>query len=47
MIVGTMLVIVLLWFAISVPLTSVGAWLGGKHGVSGIYFFDWKKADLV
>lgn len=29
---GTMLVIVLLWFAISVPLTSVGAWFGGKHG---------------
>ena len=25
--------IVLLWFTISVPLTSVGAWFGGKHGV--------------
>ncbi|KAG8788117.1 hypothetical protein FRC15_006081 [Serendipita sp. 397] len=29
---GTMLVIVILWFAISVPLISVGAWLGKKHG---------------
>jgi hypothetical protein len=37
-----MLVIVLLWFAISVPLTSVGAWLGGKHGVSGIFFLGEK-----
>ncbi|KAG8816109.1 hypothetical protein FRC17_000460, partial [Serendipita sp. 399] len=29
---GTMLFIVFLWFAISVPLISVGAWLGKKHG---------------
>ncbi|PVG01267.1 hypothetical protein CPB86DRAFT_805430 [Serendipita vermifera] len=29
---GTLLVIVLLWFAIAVPLTSIGAWLGNKHG---------------
>jgi hypothetical protein len=41
--VGTMLVIVLLWFAISVPLTSVGAWLGGKHGVSDKLLIDLKK----
>lgn len=29
---GTMLVIVLMWFGISIPLTSVGGYFGRKHG---------------
>ncbi|KAH7108249.1 hypothetical protein BKA62DRAFT_681617 [Auriculariales sp. MPI-PUGE-AT-0066] len=32
---GTMIVIVLLWFGISIPLTSVGGYYGRKHG--GVY----------
>ena len=31
---GTMLLIVLLWFGISAPLSAVGSYFGGKHGVS-------------
>lgn len=30
---GTMLLIVLLWFGISAPLSSVGSYFGNKHGV--------------
>jgi len=29
---GTMLVIVLMWFGISVPLTAIGGYFGNKHG---------------
>ena len=31
---GTMLTIVLLWFGISAPLSSLGSYFGTKHGVS-------------
>lgn len=31
---GTMLLVVLLWFGISAPLSSVGSYFGNKHGVS-------------
>lgn len=31
---GTMLLIALLWFGISAPLSSIGAYFGSKHGVS-------------
>lgn len=30
---GTMLLIVLLWFGISAPLSWIGAYFGAKHGV--------------
>jgi len=38
---GTMLIIVLLWFAINGPLVSLGAYFGTKHGVGApsIWFF--------
>jgi transmembrane 9 superfamily protein 2/4 len=29
---GTMLVIILLWFAISAPLSGIGSYFGSKHG---------------
>lgn len=35
---GTMLVVVLLWFLISAPLTLLGAYYGRKHGVSATFF---------
>ena len=31
---GTMLLIVVMWFGISAPLTSIGFYFGSKHGVS-------------
>lgn len=31
---ATMLLIVVLWFGISAPLSAVGAYFGSKHGVS-------------
>ena len=34
---GTMLLIVLLWFGISAPLSSVGSYYGNKHGVSLVF----------
>lgn len=30
---GTMLLIVVLWFGISAPLSAIGAYFGSKHGV--------------
>ena len=41
---GTMLIIVLLWFAINGPLVSLGAYFGTKHGVgaSPIWLFPKK-----
>ena len=30
---GTMLLIALLWFGISAPLSAIGAYFGNKHGV--------------
>jgi len=32
-----MLLIVVLWFGISAPLSAVGAYYGTKHGVRGYY----------
>ena len=32
---GTMLVLVLIWFVISVPLSVAGSWVGFKQQVSG------------
>lgn len=40
---GTMLLIVLLWFGISAPLSAIGAYFGSKHGVS----FSTFRADLI
>jgi hypothetical protein len=31
-----MVVIVLLWFVISAPLSGIGSYFGSKHGVSGL-----------
>jgi hypothetical protein len=31
---GTLMVIVLLWFVISAPLSAVGSYFGTRHGVS-------------
>ncbi|KAG7098584.1 hypothetical protein E1B28_000513 [Marasmius oreades] len=36
---GTLLLIILMWFGISAPLSAVGAYYGTKHGVSGPHHF--------
>ena len=40
-IIGTMLLIALLWFGISAPLSAIGSYFGSKHGVRDI------KHDMV
>lgn len=31
---GTLLLIIVLWFGISAPLSAIGSYFGSKHGVS-------------
>jgi transmembrane 9 superfamily protein 2/4 len=33
---GTMLLIIVLWFGISAPLSAIGSYFGAKHGVCGV-----------
>ena len=35
---GTLLLIVLLWFGISAPLSAIGAYFGSRRGVRLLYF---------
>jgi hypothetical protein len=37
---GTMALIVLLWFGISAPLSWIGAYFGAKHGVRALFKSD-------
>lgn len=44
---GTMILIVVLWFGISAPLSAIGAYFGSKHGVCPSIVHAIAATDLI
>jgi hypothetical protein len=45
--IGTMLLIVVLWFGISAPLSAIGAYFGTKQGVCALGYFTSLSFGLI